>query len=285
MSTKRLAALVLAASAAALQAQEGATLFPQLSPAAEVRQTIGVTTVTLRYHRPAVKGREIWGKLVPFDQVWRTGANEATTISFSDPVKIEGTEVAAGTYALFAIPHAESWTLILSKRPRQFGAWEYDPKDDLLRFEVKPKAVGFNEWLTYEIYPASGATAYVDLYWERLRVSFLVETDTERLAMDRMKKALAKGRADWKLFADAAAYCADQEIQLSQGMEWAEKSLKLQVNPTNLFVKARLLRELGRADAAKATLEKAIQLAQARHETGAVLGPMQQRLQEWAKQD
>ncbi|HJW08876.1 MAG TPA: DUF2911 domain-containing protein, partial [Holophagaceae bacterium] len=132
------------------RAQEGQTLFPQLSPAAEVKQTIGVTTVALKYHRPAVKGRDIWGKLVPFEQVWRMGANEATTISFSDAVKVEGTDVPAGTYAIFAIPHAESWTLILSRNARQFGAWAYNPKDDLLRFEVKPKPVSFNEWLTYE---------------------------------------------------------------------------------------------------------------------------------------
>src|SRR5512146_1450504 len=97
----RPAPLLLAALSAAApflaRAQEGQTLFPQLSPAAEVKQTIGVTTVALRYHRPAVKGREIWGKLVPFEQVWRMGANEATTISFSDPVKVEGTDVPAGT--------------------------------------------------------------------------------------------------------------------------------------------------------------------------------------------
>ena len=275
-------ALLLAARPAS--AQEGPTLFPQLSPAAEVKQTIGVTTVALRYHRPAVKGREIWGKLVPFEQVWRMGANEATTISFSDPVKVEGTDVAAGTYAIFAIPHAESWTLILSRNARQFGAWAYNPKDDLLRFEVKPKPVSFNEWLTYEIYPASGSTAYVDLYWERLRVSFLVETDSERLTMERMRKALAKG-GGWKLYADAAAYCADQEVQRSQGMDWAEKSIRIQENPTNLFVKARLLRQLGRADAAKATLEKAMKLAQARHDGPTIIGPMQQILDSWAKQN
>lgn len=282
----KLAPFLLAGITLAASAQEGTTVFPQLSPAAEVKQTIGVTTVALRYHRPAVKGREIWGKLVPFEQVWRMGANEATTITFSDPVKVEGTDVPAGTYAIFAIPHAESWTLILSRKYKQFGAWEYDSKDDLLRFEVKSKAVSFNEWLTYEIYPASGSTAYVDLYWERLRVSFLVETDSERLTMERMRRALAKGRAgDWKLYADAAAYCADQEVQLSQGMEWAEKSLRIQSNPTNLFVKARLQRELGRADAAKQTLEKAIKLAQARHDGPTILGPLQQRLEEWAKQN
>jgi hypothetical protein len=103
--------------------------------------------------------------------------------------------------------------------------------------------------------------------------------------MDRMKKALAKGGRNWKLYSDAAAYCADQEVQLSQGMAWAEQSIHLQENPTNLFVLARLQRELGRSEAALQSLQKAIRLAEARHEGQSVLGPLQQMLDAWKKQD
>src|SRR5512141_3204449 len=131
---------LFAASAFSLLSQTP-PIFPQLSPSASVSQTVGTTTVEVHYHRPAVRGRQIWGNLVPYGQVWRTGANEATTIRFSDPVQVNGQKVPAGTYAVFSIPHPDYWTIILNRRARQEGAWEYDPREDILRPDVKPKAV------------------------------------------------------------------------------------------------------------------------------------------------
>ena len=133
--------LFLAASSALALVSQTPPIFPQLSPSASVSQTIGTTTVEVLYHRPAVKGRQIFGNLVPHGQVWRTGANEATTIRFSDTVQVNGQKVAAGTYALFSIPYPDRWTVILNKRARQQGAWEYDPREDVLRLDVKPKTV------------------------------------------------------------------------------------------------------------------------------------------------
>ncbi len=283
--TRSRAFLLAAFAAPALLAQaypQNPALFPQLSPAAEVSQVIGLTKVSVNYHRPAVKGRKVWGELVPFDQVWRLGANEATTITFSDPVKVDGYDVPAGSYALFAIPRAGSWTMILSKHARQFGAWEYSAGEDLLRWDVRPKEVGSNEWLTFEIYPASASTAYVDLYWEHTRVSFLVETDLDNQVQARLDKALAKAKpGDWEIWSQAAEYCAEQEVNLQKALEWVDRSLRIQENPTNLFVKARLQLSLGLKDEAMKTLDKALLVAKAKRAAPAVIGPIEETKQRW----
>ncbi len=256
-------------------------IFPQLSPSASVSQTIGTTMVEVLYHRPAVKGRQIFGNLVPHGQVWRTGANEATTIRFSDPVQVNGQKVSAGTYAIFSIPYPDRWTVILNKRARQQGAWEYDPREDVLRLDVKPKTVPHTEWLTYEIYPASSATAYVDLYWEKLRVSLLVEVDVDEIVTTKMRKAMRERPNDWKLMSDAALYCVDQEIHMGEALGWAERSIKLSEQPANLSVKARLLYLHGDKTQAVKLMEKALSLARARKQGAAVTGPLEAMLQQW----
>ena len=279
----KLAFLHLAASSALSLASQAPPIFPQLSPSASVSQTIGTTTVEVQYHRPAVRGRQIFGNLIPYGQVWRTGANEATTIHFSDPVQVNGQKVAAGTYALFSIPYQDRWTVILNKRARQQGAWEYDPREDVLRLDVKPKSVPHTEWLTYEIYPASSATAYVDLYWEKLRVSLLIEVDVDEIVTARMRKAMRERPSDWKLMSDAAEYCVDQEIHMGEALGWIERSIKLSEQPTNLSVKARLLYLHGDKAQAVQLLEKALSMAKARKQGGAVTGPLEQMLQQWKK--
>lgn len=277
--------LLLLACALPMRA-DGEGIFPRLSPKATVSQVVGTTTVAVEYHRPAVKGRRVWGELVPFGQIWRTGANEATTIRFSDPVLVERQPVPAGTYALFTIPGPDTWTVILNKRWKQFGTFEYQPKEDLIRFEVKPKVMKeHTEWLTYEIYPASRSSAYVDLYWEKVRVDFLVSVDVDSLVAARMRRAMAKaGDSDWKLYADAAEYLYEQDRETSQALAWAEKSVKIQENPTNLLVKARLQRAIGQGPQAVQTLERALKLAKAAEAPPSVVGPIQEQLDQWRRQ-
>jgi hypothetical protein len=275
------ASLLLALPALA----QGSHLFPQLSPQSSVSQTIGITEVKVTYHRPAVRFRKIWGELVPYGKVWRAGANEATTIRFTDPVRVEGKPVAAGTYALFMIPNADRWTVIFSKRWQQFGAFEYDPKDDVLRFDVTPKIVtNFDEWLTYEIYPASSSTAYVDMYWEKLRVSFLVEVDVTGIVTTRIRKALAQAKpGDWQLFNDAAEYLLDLDKDLVQALKWVERSIQIKETPANLFVKARLQRTLGQAAESLLTLDKALTNAKAEKAPASVTMPMEATRELWVK--
>ncbi|MFQ5778141.1 MAG: DUF2911 domain-containing protein, partial [Terriglobia bacterium] len=147
---------------------------PRPSPNASISQTIGVTEVTISYGRPGVKGREIWGALVPYGQVWRTGANEATTISLSTGVIIEGQKLAPGTYALFTIPSANEWTLIFNKTAQQWGAFSHDASQDALRVTVKPQAADHSEWMSFQFEDLSEDSATVVLRWGKVAVPFKI---------------------------------------------------------------------------------------------------------------
>ncbi|MFQ5695859.1 MAG: DUF2911 domain-containing protein [Terriglobia bacterium] len=140
------------------------------SPNAEVSQTIGTTEVTVSYGRPGVKDRAVWGGLVPNGQVWRTGANEATTISFSSDVAVEGQPLAAGTYGLFTTPGAGEWTVIFNKTANQWGAFRYDAGQDALRVTVKPRSAAHREWMSFGFADLSAGSATLVLRWEKLAV-------------------------------------------------------------------------------------------------------------------
>ncbi len=149
---------------------------PRLSPKASVSQVVGYTEITITYCRPGVKGRQIWGELVPYNEVWRTGANEATTIEFGDDVMVEGNKVPKGKYGLFTIPGKEEWTIILNKIWDQWGAFNYDPSEDFLRFKVKPQKSDFTERLLFTFEYVSPYSANIVIEWKELEVPFLVET-------------------------------------------------------------------------------------------------------------
>ena len=147
----------------------------RISPKAEVMQTVGFTDVRIVYSRPGVKGRVIWGKLVPYDAVWRAGANEATKITFSTDVTIEGKKLKKGAYSFFTIPGKNEWTLIFNKVADQWGAFEYNESEDALRIKVKTENAIWQEWLSYTINRASINSAVIRLEWEKIKVPFKVE--------------------------------------------------------------------------------------------------------------
>lgn len=147
----------------------------RISPKAEVMQQVGLTDIRIIYSRPGVKGRVIWGKLVPYDAVWRAGANEATKFIFSTDVYIEGKLLKKGSYSFFAIPGKNEWTLIFNKVADQWGAFEYNESQDALRIKVKPEKGNMQEWLAYTITKTSDTSAIIRLEWEKLRVPFKVE--------------------------------------------------------------------------------------------------------------
>ena len=150
----------------------------RLSPKASVEQTVGFTIITIDYGRPGVKARTIWGGLVPYNAVWRAGANEATKITFSTDVKIDGKKLKAGSYGFFAIPTAKTWTLIFNKVADQWGAFEYNDAEDALRIVVTPMQNNcWQEWLAYTISKSSENKAVVMLEWEKLKVPFNVEVE------------------------------------------------------------------------------------------------------------
>jgi hypothetical protein len=151
----------------------------RISPKAAVIQTVGFTEVRIDYNRPGVKGREIWGGLVPFDLVWRAGANEATKFTFSTDVKINGKTLKAGSYSFFVVPTKDKWTLIFNKVADQWGAFEYNEAEDALRFDVTPDEGSMQEWLAYTITKTSINSAVIKLEWEKLNIPFTIEVSID----------------------------------------------------------------------------------------------------------
>jgi hypothetical protein len=265
-----------------LAAQGSGSLFPLRSPKATVSQVVGLCTVTIDYHRPRIRNRTIWGELVPFGEVWRTGANEATTINFSHPVKVAGNPVPAGKYALFTIPGREKWTIILNKRHQQLGTFEYNPSEDLLRFDIRPTATSYTEYLTFEIYPASDSSAYIDLDWEKLRIYFLVEVDLDKAVEARLEEILGKARpTDWFARCEAAQYLLDFEKDMPKAMKLIEDSIKIRQMPQNLFIKAQILRWAGSTAESAKTLNQAIDLANMQKAQPAIIKPMENMRSQW----
>lgn len=146
----------------------------RVSPKAEIMQQVGYTDVTIIYSRPGVKGRSVWGKLVPYNAVWRAGANEATKIVFSTDVTIEGKILKKGAYSFFAIPGKNEWTLIFNKIAVQWGAFEYNESEDALRIKVKPEKGNWQEWLAYTITKTNDSSAVIRLEWEKIKIPFKI---------------------------------------------------------------------------------------------------------------
>ena len=275
--------LVLAFLAPSPAPQQPGLATPAASPAASVSHTIGTTGVAIEYHRPGVKGRKIWGELVPYNEVWRAGANEATTIQFDDPVKIDGKDVPAGTYAFFALPTKDKWTLILNKTAKQWGAYSYDVKEDQLRWDVQPKAAEVTEWLTYTIDPLGPDSAAVHLRWEKLDVAFTVKVDVQGIVLARIDKAVTDAKPDdWRTLFAAARYYNETDHDLPRALEMVDEANRIQESFSTLELKARVLQKLKKKDQAIPTLEKAIELAKGKAPQEYVDG-LGKLLAEWKK--
>jgi len=231
-------------------AQQNLTL-PDASPRAVVMQQVGICEIKIDYHRPGVKGREIWGKLVPFEQVWRAGANENTTISFSNEVIIDGRKVPAGIYGLHMIPTESDWTIVLSRDYKAWGSFFYNEANDKLRFIVTPQPADYREWLIYTFDEVTPASVTASLRWEKLRVPFKIEIDLHKQVLDDIAVQLTGLPGFfWQGWNQAANYCYVNNLNLEQGLEWADRSIGINKNVTNTFTKALLLSALGKRDEA-----------------------------------
>ena len=247
----------------ALPARAEEARLPQASPGAKAALTVGITDIEIVYHRPGVKGRQIWGGLVPWNQVWRLGANEATTISFSTPVKVEGHDVPAGTYGLFAIPGQDKWTLILNKKPKQWGAYFYKQEEDLLRFDVKPQTGPATEWMAFQMTPSGSDAAVIEMAWDTLRVPFTVKVDVDKIVWADLDRLLA-GTPDADNYLSAVIYALQTGQRLDQAMGWIDKSLALEEGFWGHEYKAKLLQREGKLEEALQHLDKAMELAKGR---------------------
>lgn len=231
---------------------------PQPSPKAVVTQTVGISEVSIVYHRPAVRNRPVWGGLVPFNEVWRAGANENTTISFSAPVKVEGKELPAGTYGLHMIPTEKTWTIIFNKNAASWGSYFYKEAEDALRITVQPRSAEHQEQLGYEFSAVTSDGAEVVLRWEKLAVPFKVAFETKALVIANARDSHLRGPAGftWQGFNQAANYCLQANMNLEEGLAWADRSVSINENVTNLYVKAGLLAKLNRQKDADALIER-----------------------------
>jgi Protein of unknown function (DUF2911) len=241
--------LSICANASLVLAQHIKT--PQASPRAVVEETMGVTDIRVAYHRPAVNNRKIFGGLVPYDVIWRAGANQPTAITFSTPVKVEGQDVPAGTYSLFFIPGAQQWTLVLNKFTGGWGTYSYDQSEDLVRVKVTPQPVELTERMAFTFDDAKENSITLAMRWEKTRVPVKVEADTKKLVAEGIKNDL---RSD--LYWQAPAWVQAAGYMLRNGnddlaLQYVNHAIEMQPDAQALRLKARIIEKKGDAEGAK----------------------------------
>ncbi|MEP0546128.1 MAG: DUF2911 domain-containing protein [Rhodothermales bacterium] len=254
------ALLVLLASPVA--AQQNLTV-PRASPHATVSQRIGLTDVTVDYHRPAVNGRAIWGGLVPYGQVWRAGANENTTLTLSSPAMIGGADVPAGTYGLHVIPAAQGpWTVALSSMADAWGSFSYDPSEDVARFSVTPRAAPMEESLSFRFDDPTNEAATLVLAWEEMEVPIPISVDTPSVVLANMEREMRSlPRFSWQGWNQIAAWALANDLRLGDARGWAEQSVSINRTFTNTMTLAAIHAKLGNERDATSTRADAMALA------------------------
>ena len=259
-----LALSVLVSAAILCQAQSALLDLPRKSQDAQVTQTIGITNVTVKYSRPLVNGRKVWGGLVPYGDVWRAGANENTVITFADPVSIEGKPLDRGSYGLFMIPTEDQWTVIFSKTTTAWGAFTYKQDEDVLRVTVKPAASDFHDVLAYDFDDLKPDSAVVTLRWDKLAVPVKVSVNVSQIVEESLAKQF-RGivQYTWVSYNDAANYFLDAKIDLPEGLKYADKSIEVEERYENLMTKSRILAAMGKPDEAKSLTAQALAKADA----------------------
>jgi hypothetical protein len=243
-------------------AQSQTISFPQASPTTTVSQNFATSKIELSYSRPSAKGRKIYGDVVPFGSIWRTGANSATTISFGEDVKINNTEIKSGKYGLLTIPGATEWTIILTKDLTVTNAQAYKQENDVLKFSVKPETLPyFTE--TFEIEIANVKTNQVDieLIWEKTSVSFTIKTDLDSKLSKQIAEVMGK---DSRPYYQSANWYYENGKDLKTAYEWVNKAVD--ANPNAFWVlhlKAKIQKSLKDYNAAIATATISLEKAKA----------------------
>ncbi len=244
--------------------------FPAPSPACTIKQRVGLTDVEVVYSRPSMKGRQIFGSLVPYGAVWRTGANAATKISFSTPVKLNGTEIPAGTYALYTIPGEDEWTIILNKGVGQSGT-QYDQNADVARFKASPIKLSDTtlETFTIEFNYVHDESAVITLIWEKTVVPVQMELDLTSKLVPQIEQAMAatEGR---KPYYQAAMFFYDHDQDLKKASQWVDAAITEREAHYIVYLKAKILAKLGDKEGAIAAAKRSKELAIKAKDTGYV---------------
>jgi len=256
---------------------------PRPSPAASVFEKIGTAKLTLTYGRPAVKGREIWGALVPYGEVWRLGANDATTLEISEDTKVAGKDLRAGTYALFAIPAKDKWTIVVNAQAKQWGAYFRDPKKDVLSFDATPAAGAHQEWLEFRLHPESTKSVRVEMAWEKLRLSFPVEVDVNGIVWRNLDAGRAAAAPkEYVEFYQSARFSRETGERKAEAMGWLDEAMKRGDSFWMDELKGDLLADEGKYAEAAPYLEKAIEGSKKAGAPEAWRDGARTKLAEWA---
>ncbi|WP_426669873.1 DUF2911 domain-containing protein [Mucilaginibacter sp. McL0603] len=238
---------------------------PQLSSTQTIEQELGLGKITLTYSRPNLRGRKIFGNLITYGTVWRTGANAATLIKFTDDVTIEGNKVPAGEYGLFSIPGKDEWTIILNKTAHQWGAYTYKQSDDFLRFKVKNVSLANPlETLTIQFNNVDQTKCELELKWENVSFSFHISTDVDSKVMANIDEVM---NTDKRPYFESALYYYENNKDLKKALEWISTAEKAE--PTSPFYKvwkARIQLKMGDKAAALATAQEGVKLAHAQND-------------------
>jgi tetratricopeptide (TPR) repeat protein len=256
---------------------------PQASPVSKLEQRIGLTDVTIRYSRPSVKDRKVWGELVPYRAVWRTGANACTVMSFSDNVSINGQTLPAGEYSFFTIPTENEWTIIFNKNTKLWGSDGYKQEEDVLRLNVKPDMnAPFTETMLFAFDNIKIDGADLQLMWANMKLSFRIATDTDAKALANIKKAVVEAENTYRTYNASATYLLDAGRDLPQALDWAKKSVAMQEKFWNLYTLSRAYAANNMIKEAIATAEKSLKLAQESKQE-AYVKMNQKNIEEWKK--
>ncbi|MFO1487124.1 MAG: DUF2911 domain-containing protein [Verrucomicrobiota bacterium] len=237
--------------------------FPSASPACTLKQRVGLTDVEIVYSRPSAKGRQVFGNVVPFGKVWRTGANNATKITFSTPVKLNGHEVAAGSYALYTIPNESEWTIILNKGVGKSGT-QYDEKDDVARFPAKASKLADTSIETFaiEFNQIRDESTVLMLVWEKTVVSIHLELDVTGKLLPQIEAAMAAEGGN-KPYFQAAGFYYEHGQDLNKAKEWVDAAIKQREAYYIVHLKAKILAKLGDKAGATAAANRSSELAKA----------------------
>jgi hypothetical protein len=261
---KHTLAVLLIAASITTQALGQNLKMPQASSAQTITQEFGLGKITVSYSRPNTKGRVIFGQLEPYGAVWRTGANSATVLTFSDEVKIQGQTVPAGEYGLFTIPGKEEWTIILNKTPKQWGAYTYKESDDFLRIRVRPAKLKEQvETFTIQFSDVYPATAKLQLLWEKTLVSLDLVTDIDSRIMAGIDQAVKGEKVPYYVYSQAAIYYYENGKDLNKALEWISAAEAAEPKtPWLKLWKGRIQLKNGDKKGAAATAQAAIKAAQ-----------------------
>jgi Protein of unknown function (DUF2911) len=261
-----IAPLALLALPSLINAQD----LPAPSPTSTIQQTIGLTDVKVEYSRPCMKGRRIFGDLVPYNEVWRTGANKATLLTTKGPLTINGQVLAAGGYSVFTIPNDGAWVVIFNSNTELWGAYDRKVEEDVLTVKCATREAQPTECFTIAFDNLGKDNAELVFRWDRTEAAVLLEADAGPMAMENIKVAIADPKADFRTYARSASFYLDRGLDDSKALEWAAKSVSMEKKYWNVFTLAKAQAANGKFKEAAVTGSEAVKLAEAEKDGGAV---------------